>query len=110
MSFLLKLLVLIVAAAAAVKFGIIDQVALRAHDVALQGGMSEDQLQMVSEQAQSLLSFGGILAAIGTLPAPFDAVGKAAFILVLVALALSLLLAAVMTIVRALRWMRDIAV
>src|SRR5690349_271051 len=110
MAFLLKVLVLIVGVGAAAKFGLLDRIGTMGRDAALRNGVSEDQMQVMGDQAQSLLSLDGILGAIAALPAPFDAIGRVAFIAVLVGLALSLLLAGVMAVVRTLRWVRDIVV
>lgn len=109
MSFLLKLLVLVVGTGLAIKFGLLDQVTTLARQAAVQTGLPEAQVQGLGEQAFSLLSPAGLMAALGTLPPPFADLAKLVVVLMVVAAGFLLLTAGAAAIVRALRWMRDLA-
>ncbi len=110
---MLKLLLIVVGLGMAVKFGVLDQIGTLARDAALQGGATPDQVLTASSQVQSLLSldgFGTIMDMVGALPPPFGTIGKPLFLLVLVGMAVSVAAGALASLVRALRWMRDLAV
>ena len=103
MGFLLKLLVLIVGVAAAIKLGVVDMLKGQLGDALVATGAGPSAVDLAE-----LFTISGLCAAMADLPPPFSAVGKLVLTLVLLGLALAVTAAVVTTVLRMMRWLRDL--
>jgi hypothetical protein len=105
MGFLINLLVLIVGAALAVRLGLIDMLRGQLGEALVATGAETPAMDLAG-----LLTISGLYAAMADLPPPFAAVGKLALTLVLIGLALVVTATLVSTLLRMMRWLRDLFV
>jgi hypothetical protein len=107
MGALIKLLLVVIGIGLAIKFGVMDQINELAREAALQSGVPREQVEAGASAMSSNFSIGAIMTAIGTLPAPWGAIGKLLFILVLVVFTISIVAGLLAGLMRAIRWFRD---
>ena len=103
MGLLLKLLTLVIGIALIFKLGLAQMVEAQLREVLVAVGADPQSLDLAA-----LFTVSGLYAAIGALPQPFGALGKLVLTVVLAGLALSVLAVVVNTLLRMMRWVRDL--
>ena len=106
MALLLNLLVLVVLAGLAARFGFFDTLRSEMREAALargaDPGQTEHMLQSVSD-----LSLGGFYELAGSLPPPYGALARLLLTLLIAVFVASLLFGLVRAVLHAARWFRD---
>lgn len=103
MGLMLKLLFLTVGVALVVKLGLADAMQVQLREVLVAVGAETTDFDL-----GSLFTISGLYGAIGSLPEPFSALGKLVLTVVLAVLVLSLTAVVVTTVLRMMRWVRDL--